>query len=70
MTAHLTDAERIEFLSTQLRHYKDLSVRLTQELQATTNTPERHTDRGLHKDPVGNLVASRIDRQNKRRKAA
>lgn len=67
----LTDAERIEFLSTQLRHYKDLSIRLTQELQAhRMNTPEKHTDRGLHKDPVGNLVASRIDRQNKRRKAA
>lgn len=69
-SAGLTDADRIEFLTNQLRYYRDLSIRLTQELQATKNTPEKHTDRGLHRDPVGNLVAGRVDRQNKRRKAA
>lgn len=59
----MTDADRIEFLTHQLRHYRELSIRLTQQLHATKNTPEKHADRGLHKDPVGNQVARRIDRE-------
>lgn len=69
-TEEHTDAERIEFLTNQLRYYRELSIRLTQELQATKNQPEAHSGRGLHKDPVGNLASARADRQNKRRKAA
>lgn len=59
----MTDADRIEYLTNQLRHYRELSVRLTQQLQATKNTPEKHSDRGLNRDPVGNRVARKIDRE-------
>lgn len=67
-SAELTDAERIEFLTHQLRYYKALSVTLNQELQATRNTPEKHGGRGLHRDPVGDKAARNVDNQRKRRK--
>ena len=63
----MTDADRIEYLTNQLRYYRDLSIRLNQELQATRNTPEKHGGRGLHRDPVGDKAAARADRQRKRR---
>lgn len=61
----LTDADRIEFLEHQLRHYRELSIRLHHQLLATKNQPERHKDRGLHRDPVGNQVARKIDRERR-----
>lgn len=63
----LTDADRIEFLSNQLRYYRDLSIRLNQELQATRNTPETHRGRGQWRDKTGDTAARNVDNQRKRK---
>lgn len=63
----MTDADRIEFLTNQLRYYRELSIRLNQQVQSYKNVPEAHFGKGLHADPVGNLVAHRIDNQRKKR---
>lgn len=62
-----TDAELAAYWEAQARHYRELSLRLHHQLLATKNEPERHTDRGLHRDPVGDKVAKRIDNQRKKR---
>jgi hypothetical protein len=63
----VSDADRIEFLTHQLRHYRELSIRLTQQLQASRNIPESHGGRGFHRDPVGNSASARVDRQREKR---
>ncbi len=47
----------------EIRYWREMCVRMNQKLQALTNTPETHTDRGLTRDPVGNRVARKIDRE-------
>lgn len=66
-SAALTDADRMEYLTNQLRYYRALSIALNQELQATRNVPEKHGGRGLHRDPVGDEAARNVDKQRKRR---
>lgn len=63
----MTDPDRIEYLQSEVRYWRDMALRLNQQLQATRNTPETHIGRGLHPDPTGNLAANRIDRQRKKR---
>ena len=64
----MNDAERIAYMQNEIRYWRDMALRLNQQLQATRNTPEEHTGRGLHRDPTGNTAAHRIDRQrNKKR---
>jgi hypothetical protein len=62
-----TDAELATYWEAQARHYRSLSLRLHEQLLATKHQPERHKDRGLHRDPVGNEVARRIDRERRPR---
>lgn len=52
-----------ESYESELRYWRDQTMRLSQRLQALNNTPESHTDRGLTRDPVGNRVARKIDRE-------
>ncbi|KQQ89454.1 hypothetical protein ASF64_17605 [Arthrobacter sp. Leaf137] len=59
----MTDADRLEYLTNQLQYYKELSLRLHHQLMASKNIPEKDTTRGLHRDPVGNKVARKIDRE-------
>lgn len=61
-----TDAELATYWEAQARHYRDLSLRLHQQLLATKNQPEQHAGRGLHKDPVGNKASARVDRQREK----
>jgi hypothetical protein len=64
----MTDAQaaaQIEFLTNQLRYYRSLSLRLHEQLLATKNQAESHKDRGLHRDPVGNEAARKIDRERR-----
>ncbi|BCW85050.1 hypothetical protein NicSoilE8_27230 [Arthrobacter sp. NicSoilE8] len=51
----------------EIRYWRDMALRLNQQLSSLNNIPENHKDRGIHRDPVGNYVSARIDRQRKRR---
>lgn len=62
-----TDAEMATYWESQARHYRELSLRLHQQLLASKNQPEKHKDRGLHRDPVGNEVVRRIDKERRPR---
>lgn len=55
-----------ESYESEIRYLREMCHRMNQRLQAIDNTPETHTDRGLNRDPVGNLASARADR--KRRK--
>ncbi|GAA4041005.1 hypothetical protein GCM10023063_28430 [Arthrobacter methylotrophus] len=67
MTEALTDAQRIEYLTNQLRYYKELSARLHQQLLASKNVPESHNGRTItYTDSTGNRAASRADRSRNR----
>lgn len=63
-----TDAELAAYWEAQARHYRALSLRLHQQLLATKNVAEKHSDRGLHSDPVGNKASARVDRQRDKRR--
>jgi hypothetical protein len=63
----VTDADRIEYLTNQLRYYRDLSGQLRHQLLATKNQPETHSGRGLHKDKTGDTAARNVDKQRKNR---
>jgi hypothetical protein len=64
----MTDADRIEYLTNQLRHYRDLSIRLNQQLQASRNVPESHKGRSItYTDSVGNRAAANADRSKGRK---
>jgi len=67
MTEQVTHAELATYWEAQARHYRELSLRLHEQLLAAKHQPERHRDRGLHRDPVGNRVAARIDREREKR---
>lgn len=68
-SAALTDADRIEFLTNQLRYYRDLSARLHHELMATKNHPEKHDGgRGLHRDKTGDTAARNVDKQRRKKR--
>lgn len=56
-----------ESYESEIRYWRDMAGRLHQQLQALTNTPETHKDRGLHRDPTGNKASARVDNQRKRR---
>jgi hypothetical protein len=56
-----------ESYESEIRYLREMCQRMNQRLQALDNTPETHTDRGLHRDPVGNLAAARADRKRKRK---
>jgi hypothetical protein len=63
----VTDPDRLEYLQNEVRYWRDMALRLNQQLQATRNTPESHGGRGLQKDPTGNTAAHRVDRHRKNR---
>lgn len=55
-----------ESYESEIRYWRDQAMRLSQRLQALTNTPETYTDRGLHRDPTGNTASYRADRKRKK----
>lgn len=68
-SAALTDADRIEFLTNQLRFYRDLSARLHHELQATKRQPEKHDGgRGQFRDKTGDTAARNVDKERRKKR--
>lgn len=63
-----TDAELATYWEMQARHYRELSLRLHQQLLASKNIPESHGGRGEFRDRTGDTAAHRVDRQRKKRK--
>jgi hypothetical protein len=63
-----TDAELATYWESQARHYRELSLRLHEQLLAVKHQPEKHSDRGLHFDPVGNKASARVDRQRDKKR--
>lgn len=60
----LTDAERASYWQSIARHYKDIALRLQQELQAAKRVPENLTGRTItYSDKTGNIAAARADRE-------
>jgi hypothetical protein len=64
----VTDADRIEFLTNQLRFYKEMALRLHQEVQAAKRIPENHKGRSITwADPTGNRGSANADRSKGRK---
>ncbi|MFJ5693320.1 hypothetical protein ACIP9X_05640 [Arthrobacter sp. NPDC093125] len=58
-----------ESYESEIRYWRDMCLRMNQKLQALDNTPETHTDRGLHPDPTGNRASNRVDRQRRKKRS-
>lgn len=68
-SAALTDADRIEYLTNQLRYYRDLSLKLHDALMATKNKPEKHDGgRGQFRDKTGDTAARNADKQRRKKR--